>query len=99
MENLFGKLQEACRNANAQEIENLLQETQVQYPKEYREAKEKVSEYLIFANCPKEAKERIEKEILKPIDQMTFEGLIEIAITILSILSEENSGHNEQGNI
>ena len=44
-------------------------------------------------------KERIEKEILKPIDQMTFEGLIEIAITILSILSEENSGHNEQGNI
>jgi hypothetical protein len=99
MENLFGKLQEACRKANAQEIENLLQETQVQYPKEYREAKEKVSEYLIFANCPKEAKERIEKEILKPIDQMTFEGLIEIAITILSILSEENSGHNEQGNI
>ena len=99
MENLFGKLQEACRKANAQEIENLLQETQVQYPKEYRESKEKVSEYLIFANCPKEAKERIEKEILKPIDQMTFEGLIEIAITILSILSEENSGHNEQGNI
>ena len=74
MENLFGKLQEACRKANAQEIENLLQETQVQYPKEYREAKEKVSEYLIFANCPKEAKERIEKEILtenfafKPVD-------------------------------
>ena len=34
-----------------------------------------------------------------PIEEMPFEALIEIAITILSILPEENNDQNEQGNI
>lgn len=34
-----------------------------------------------------------------PIEEMPFEALIGIAITILSILPEENNDQNEQGNI
>lgn len=58
------------------------------FPNEYREAPKRVCEYLKLAK--RYDKEAVEKEIRKPIDQMTFVGLIEIAISMLAVIPEEN---------
>ncbi len=97
MKNLFEKLQEACRKAKVQEIENLLQGVEVNFPNEYREAQKRVCEYLKLAK--RYDKEAVEKEIRKPIDQMTFVGLIEIAISMLAVIPEENKNQNDVENI
>jgi len=99
MESLSKKLYKACKEAKAQEIEIILQKIEIKYPQEYRNAKQKACNYLKIAQYPQEIKERIEKELRMPIEEMPFEALIEIAITILSILPEENNDQNEQGNI
>lgn len=95
METLSKKLYEACQEAKAQEIEIILQGIKVKYPQEYRKAKQEVCKYLTIARYPQEIKERIEKELRMPIEQMPFEAVIELAITILSILPEENNDQNE----
>ncbi len=99
MKTLSKKLYKACIEAKAQEIEKILQEIEIKYPQKYRKAKQEVCKYLTTAQYPQEIKERIEKELRMPIEEMPFEALIEIAITILSILPEENNDQNEQGNI
>ena len=96
MENLFEKLQDACRKANAQEIEKLLIEAKANNPEIYKEAQKKVIEYLKLA---KRQKEGIDKEIQKSIDKMTFEGLIELAISMLAVMPKENKDQNAMENV
>lgn len=96
MRNLFEKLQDACRKANVQEIEKLLIEAKANNPEIYKEAQKKVIEYLKFA---KRQKEGVDKEILKSIDKMTFEGLIELAISMLAVMPKENKDQNEMENV
>lgn len=96
MENLFEELLDACRNANGQKIEKLLRQIQIDNPQAYNEAQKKVREYLELAK--RQDREDIEKEIQKPVDKMTFRGLIEIAISMLAVIPEDNN-QNEQGNI
>lgn len=83
MDELCDKLQDACRAANINDIENILKEVQANYPDMYEKAQKRVS--LDLNLIKHNFKEEIEKEIQRPVDQMCFSGMIEIAISMLTI--------------
>lgn len=97
MENLFEELLDACRKANCQKIEKLLRQIQIDNPQAYNDAQKKVREHLELAK--RQDREDIEKEIQKSIDEMNFMGLIEIAISMLAVIPEENEDQNDKKNI
>lgn len=92
MTDLLNKLQEACQKANLLEIESLVREIEQKVPGTYEKAQVQTCHNL---NSIGKLNEVVLKEIMKPIDEIRGQYLIEIAITILSILSEKNNDQNE----
>ena len=86
MTDLLNKLQEACQKANLLEIESLVREIEQKVPGTYEKAQVQTCHNL---NSIGKLNEVVLKEIMKPIDEIRGQYLIEIAITILSILSEK----------
>lgn len=92
MEDLYGKLLNACREGKTHDIERLLQEVKTETPEVYVAAQKKVCEYLKLADRQNEG---IEEEIVKPIKCMAFQGLVEIAISMLAVIPEDHDNQNE----